>query len=56
MMKWMNIAFILSVISFVFYKLISGETISSTAWAISIFLVITNFIGLIKGRRGSKQL
>lgn len=56
MMKWMNIAFILSVISFVFYKLISGETISNTAWAISIFLVITNFIGLIKGRRESKQL
>ncbi|KAF0996549.1 hypothetical protein BJQ97_03239 [Geobacillus sp. TFV-3] len=56
MMKWMNVIFILSVLSFILYKLISGETISSTAWIISTFLVITNFIGLIKERRESRPL
>ncbi|KYD24438.1 hypothetical protein B4113_2274 [Geobacillus sp. B4113_201601] len=54
MMKWMNIVFILSVISFILYKLVSRETISNTAWIIATFLVITNFIGLIKGRRESR--
>lgn len=53
-MKWMNIVFILSVISFILYKLVSRETISNTAWIIATFLVITNFIGLIKGRRESR--
>ncbi|KHF27367.1 hypothetical protein LR68_03794 [Anoxybacillus sp. BCO1] len=37
-MKWTNVAFIIAVITFILYKFISGEMISNTAWAISIFL------------------